>query len=204
MVHRKLSTVVKAVRLRYAVPFVLLLVAIYWTGIHPWMANWGSTATEREMALPGDDLFPSRTGRSTWAITIKASPEVVWQWLVQVGQDRAGFYTYTWLENLTGCEFHNANEIHPEWQHLAAGDVWRLCQPDYLWGFGKDAVVPVLLSEPGHVPALQSLWGAHVIMPIDAHTSRLLVRSAPGEANLMTKLLLDPIVFTMEKRLPRR
>jgi hypothetical protein len=201
MLYTKLSTVVNAVRLRYAVPFVLLLVAIYWTGIHPWMANWGSTAAEQQMSLPGDELYPGRIGRTTWAITINAPPEIVWQWLVQVGQDRAGFYTYTWLENLTGCEFHNANEIHLEWQHLAAGDVWRLCQPDYLWGLGKDAVVPVLLSEPGHVLALQSLWGAHVILPIDKHTSRLLVRNAPGEANLVTKLLMDPIVFTMEKRM---
>ena len=202
MMYTKLSTAVKAVRLRYAVAFIVLLLTVYWIGIHPWMANWGSTPAERQMALPGDELYPSRTGRSTWAITINAPPEVVWQWLIQVGQDRAGFYSYTWLENLTGCEFHNANEIHPEWQHLAVGDVWRLCQPDYLWGLGKDAVVPVLLSEPSHVLALESLWGAHVIMPIDEHASRLIVRSAaPAETNLITKMVLDPIVFTMEKRM---
>lgn len=165
------------------------------------MVNWGSTPAERQMALPGDELYPSPIGRSTWAITIHAPPQVIWQWLVQVGQDRAGFYTYTWLENLTGCEFHNANEIHPEWQHLDAGDAWRLCQPDYLWGLGKGAVIPVLLSEPNHVLALESLWGAHVIVPIDERTSRLIVRSAPGESNLATKLLLDSIVFTMEKRM---
>jgi hypothetical protein len=72
MMHTKLSTVVKALRLRYAVPFVLLLLAIYWMGIHPWMRNWGSTAAERQMALPGDDLHPNRTGQSTSAITINA------------------------------------------------------------------------------------------------------------------------------------
>ena len=201
MIYAKLSTIAKAVRLRYALALVMLLVVVYWMGIHPWMANWGSTPAERQMVLPGDELYPSRTGRSTWAITIQAPPEVVWQWLVQVGQDRAGFYSYTWLENLTGCEFHNANEIHPEWQHLAVGDSWRLCQPDYLWGLGRDAIVRVLLSEPGHTIALESLWGAHVIMPIDEHTSRLIVRSAPGETNLVTKMVLDPIVFTMEKRM---
>src|SRR5262245_4999791 len=134
MLYPILSPIVKAVRLRYAVPFVLLLVAIYWTGIHPWMTSWGSTPAEQQMALPGDELYPSRTGRSTWAITINAPSQVVWQWLVQVGQDRAGFYTYTWLENLTGCEYHNANEIHQDWQRLTAGDAWRLCRPDYLWG----------------------------------------------------------------------
>src|SRR3954470_18626931 len=126
MIYTMLSTVVKVVRLRYAVPFVLLLVAVYWTGIHPWMTNWGSTAAEQQMALPGDELYPNRTARSTWAITINAPPDIVWQWLVQVGQDRAGFYSYTWLENLIGANIHNANEIHPERQQLAVGDGWRL------------------------------------------------------------------------------
>ncbi len=116
MMYAKISAVVKAIRLRYVIPLVLLLIGAYLLVIHPWMVNWGSTPAERQMALPGDELYPSPIGRSTWAITIHAPPQVIWQWLVQVGQDRAGFYTYTWLENLTGCEFHNANEIHPEWQ----------------------------------------------------------------------------------------
>jgi hypothetical protein len=201
MAHAKLLTVVKALRLRYAVPFVLLLVAVYWTGIYPWMTNWGSTAAEQQMALPGDDLRPNGSGQTTWAITINAPSAVVWQWLVQVGEDRAGFYTYTWLQNLTGCTYHNANEIHPEWQHLAVGDAWRLCRPDYLWGLGNDAVVPVVRIEPGRALVLESLWGAHVIVPIDAHTSRLLVRGQSGPANLVTKLLWDPVIFTMEKRM---
>jgi hypothetical protein len=90
MVHTQLATVVKAVRLRYAVPFVLLLVAVYSVGIRPWMANWGSTTAERQMALPGDDLNPDGNGQSTLALTIDAPPDVIWQWLIQIGQDRAG------------------------------------------------------------------------------------------------------------------
>ena len=130
MMYQKLSALVKAVRLRYAVPLVLLLVATYLAVIHPWMVNWGSTATERQMALPGDELHPGPTGHSTQMITINASPDVVWQWLVQIGQDRAGFYTYMWLENLIGADIHNANEIHPEWQTLARRRAPRLeiCQ----------------------------------------------------------------------------
>lgn len=200
MALTKLTTVVKAIRLRYAVPFVLLLVAIYWTGIHPWMTNWGSTAAEQQMVLPGDELHPNRTGQSTQAITINAPPDVVWQWLVQVGQDRAGFYSYTWLENLIGADIHNEDEIHPEWQHLAAGDSWRLAPPDYLWGLGKDAVTPVLFSEPGHALVLE-LWGAWVIVPIDEHTSRLIVRGQSGSSDLITKMFLEPMVFTMQRRM---
>src|SRR5512146_2880750 len=101
MEFTKLSAIAAAVRLRYAVPFVLLLIAVYLLAIHPWMTDWGSTAAERQRVLPGDELHPNGTVHSTYAITINASPDVIWQWLAQVGQDRAGFYTYTWLENLT-------------------------------------------------------------------------------------------------------
>jgi len=122
MLFAKLSMIVKAVRLRYAVSFVLILTVIYLTVIYPWMANWGSTEAEQQMALPGDELIPHLNGKSTLAITINASPDVVWQWLVQVGQNRAGFYSYTWLANLIGADIHNADEIHPEWQNLGVGD----------------------------------------------------------------------------------
>jgi len=191
---------VKVVGLRYAIPLVLLLVAVYWTGIHPWMTNWGSTAAERQMALPGDDLNTNRARPSTWAITIDAPSGVVWQWLVQIGQDRAGFYTYTWLENLFGADIHNADEIHPEWQHLAVGDAWRLVPPDYLWGLGKDAVSPVLISEPGYALVLE-MFGAHVIVPIDEHTTRLIVRGQSGPASPVKTMIVDPVVFTMERRM---
>jgi hypothetical protein len=168
------------------------------------MTNWGSTVAEQQMALPGDDLHPNRSGQSTQAITINAPSAVVWQWLVQIGQDRAGFYSYTWLENLIGADIHNVNEIHPEWQQLAVGDVWRLAPPDYLWGLGKEAVTPVLVSEPGHALVLD-MWGAFVIVPIDEHSSRLVARgqseAAGPLASLVTKMVMDPIVFTMQRRM---
>lgn len=200
MVHTKLSAVVGVLRLRYAIPFVLLLVVVYWIGLYPWMANWGSTAAERQLPLPGDNLIPEGAGRTTKAITIRAPSDVVWQWLVQVGQDRAGFYTYTWLENLVGADIHNTDEIRPEWQHRAVGDGWRLVPPDYLWGLGKEAVDPVLISEPGHALVL-AMFGAHVIVPIDEHTSRLLVRGQAGSANPLMNMVWDPLVFTLERRM---
>ena len=201
MVDTLLSNAVQAVRLRYAILFVVLLVAVYWVGLHPWMANWGSTLAEQQMTLPGDELSLKGTTHTTWAITINAPPEAIWPWLVQVGQDRAGFYSYTWLENLIGADIHNADAIHPEWQQLAVGDAWRLAPADYLWGLGQDAVVPVALIEPGRVLVLKSLWGAHVILPIDEHTSRLIVRGQAGSSDLVTRLVMDPLVFTMEKRM---
>lgn len=200
MIYTSLSNVVKAVRLRHAIPFILLLVAIYWFGIHSWMANWGSTLAEQQMALPGDDLIPVGSGKSTKAITIHAPPEIVWQWLVQIGQGRAGFYSYDWLANLTGADIHSANEIHPEWQQLTAGDGWRTVPPDYLGDLGKDAVSPVLRIEPGHALVLE-MFGAHVLLPIDDGSTRLVVRGETGPANPLMMMIVDPIVFTMERRM---
>jgi hypothetical protein len=200
MLYTKISIIVKAVRLRYAISFVVVLTIIYLTIIHPWMANWGSTEEEQQMALPGDELIPHLNGKSTLAITINAPPDVIWQWLVQVGQDRAGFYSYTWLENLIGADIHNTDEIRTEWQHLVIGDSWRLVPPNYLWGVGKDAASPVLLIEPEHTLVLE-MFGAHVLEPIDEHTTRLIVRGQSGPSNLLMMMVVDPIVFTMERRM---
>jgi hypothetical protein len=95
---------------------------------------------------------------------------------------------------------HNADEIHPEWQHLSVGDAWRLTAPDYLWGLGKDAAVPVLMSDPGQTLVME-MFGAHVIVPIDEQTSRLIVRRQPGPDNLLKAMLVDPLVFTLERRM---
>ncbi|CAG1013836.1 hypothetical protein ANAEL_04817 [Anaerolineales bacterium] len=200
MLRDKLTIIVKAVRLRYAIPFVLLLMVVYLTVVHPWMANWGSNEVEQQMVLPGDELIPHLNGKSTLAITINVAPDVVWKWLVQVGQDRAGFYSYTWLENLIGANIHNTDEIRPEWQHLAVGDGWRLVPSNYLWGVGKDAVSPVLIIEPDHVLVLE-MFGAHVLEPVDEHNTRLIVRGQSGPTNALMVMLVDPIVFTMERRM---
>jgi hypothetical protein len=54
------------------------------------------------------------------AVTIAASPESVWPWLVQMGSGRAGWYSYDWIDN----DGHpSATEIIPEFQRIAPGDV---------------------------------------------------------------------------------
>ncbi len=47
---------------------------------------------------------------------IEAPAAAVWRWLAQVGADRAGFYSYAWLENLLGCKLENADCVREEWQ----------------------------------------------------------------------------------------
>jgi hypothetical protein len=110
--------------------------------------NWGATADEQRMTLPGDELLPDPSARFTRAITIHAPQSRVWPWIVQIGQDRAGFYSNTWLENLTGADIHNADAIHPEWQRRAVGDRVPLARPDIFGGRSFAGVRPGLTLRP--------------------------------------------------------
>lgn len=94
-----------------------------------WM--FGATPFERTRALPGDDLVPTPRIASTRAILINAPPDAIWPWLVQIGWQRAGWYSYDLLERLVGAaDFvdgpHSAQRIVPELQTLAPGDAIRL------------------------------------------------------------------------------
>lgn len=84
--------------------------------------KWGTTIAEIEHTWPGDELVPQPAGDYMHAININAPADTVWQWLVQIGQDRGGFYSYEFLENLVGCKITGADEIVPEFQRLAVGD----------------------------------------------------------------------------------
>ena len=84
--------------------------------------RWGTMGTEATDSLPGDQFVPEPKWSYTLGITVDASPEAVWPWIVQLGQRRGGFYTYQTLENMVGCKITNTTEIHPDHQHPAVGE----------------------------------------------------------------------------------
>ena len=84
--------------------------------------KWGATEAEMQRDYPGDELVKNIKGEYLHAITIKAPAAAIWPWLVQIGQDRGGFYSYELLENMVGCKINNADKIIPEYQHLEVGD----------------------------------------------------------------------------------
>lgn len=104
---------------------VLILFALL-----PWMDRWGATPAEIAAPLAGDELVPSPRLLYTRAVAINASPEQVYPWIVQLGADKGGMYSYTWFEtNLLRCPQTNAERIHAEWQALKVGDKVLMC-PD--------------------------------------------------------------------------
>ena len=171
----------------------------------PWHSRWGATNAELVAGLPGDDVVPNAHYTIQHAVTIHASPEVVWPWLVQLGQDRGGFYSYAWLERLFGDDVHNADRIHPEWQTLREGDLVRAAQADYLGGmFGRDIGWRVDRLEPECLLVLDG-WGAFILQPIDDVTRFTIRTSGAGEPNVVLAplglLLFEPAHFVMERRM---
>jgi hypothetical protein len=90
--------------------------------LNPGRRRWGSNDDELRREYPGDELVPHPKGVYMHAITIHAPVAEIWRWMVQIGQDRGGFYSYEFLENLIGCKIKNADKIVPEFQRLEVGD----------------------------------------------------------------------------------
>lgn len=168
-------------------------VGVYALAVRPWIRNWGATTAERSMPLPGDELIPDAAGQSTHAVTVDAPVEQVWPWLAQLGQDRGGFYSYEWLENLAGCQMTNADAIHPEWQHREVGDMLYL-HPAYSQRVAR--------FEPNRALALEG-WGSFVVQPTPDGRTRLITRSRTprGPAGAFEALLVDVPHFVMERRM---
>ncbi len=169
--------------------------------IRPWHLKWGATEEELKMPLPGDELVKHPKLNATHAITINAPVAEVWPWLVQVGQKRGGFYSYTWLENLVGCEMSNADQIVAEWQDLKVGDE--------VWLHPKAPPLKVLAMEPGRAIVLENSW-TFVLHPIDDHTTRLIIRGRgdfnPDLKNALLNFILwrgvfEPAHFIMERKM---
>jgi hypothetical protein len=175
----------------------------YWTLVRPRMLDWGASPSEADAALPGDDLLPDADAVSTMAVGIDAPPAAVWPWLRQLGQERGGFYSYEWAENLVGLDIHNADEVVSEWQNLDVGDTVRLGRRDRY----PDATLEVAAVDPERSLVLRTpddptwwVW-AFVLRP-DGERTRLLVRSRirlpeNRAVRLGVHAVLDPVTFVM-------
>jgi hypothetical protein len=120
------------------------LLVLYRKIVRPWALRWGATDEEVGRTLPGDAVVPKADFVATRAITIAAAPRHVWPWLVQIGSDRAGWYSYDRIDN---GGVPSATSIVPELQHLKPDDLIPMIA-------GKEIGVWVKEIEPEH----RMLW----------------------------------------------
>jgi hypothetical protein len=101
------------------------VVAGYLRFVRPQTLTWGATREEVSRRLPGDDIVRGRYV-TTHAITIARPAALVWPWLVQMGYQRGGWYSYDWLERAIGvgdfADGGSARRILPDLKSLELGD----------------------------------------------------------------------------------
>lgn len=197
----------------------LLAYSLYRWGFAPWHRRWGASEEEVNRSLPGDDLLVKPAFNTTRAIHIQARPSQVWPWVVQIGQNRAGFYSYDLLENLSGLKIHSSDQIVSEYQDLKAGDIIPL-EPEGS-GYRVQELVPnqyMLLYVDGSTEGvineifrqneLASTW----LFLLDEQangSTRLIVRWRAGINRFKSLyafglwLTLDAIEFLMEQKMMR-
>lgn len=52
------------------------------------------------MEYPQNESLEKHVWTQDHSIEINAAPEAIWPWLAQMGNGRAGWYSYDWLDNL--------------------------------------------------------------------------------------------------------
>ena len=179
---------------------------------------WGASKEELMTQLPGDLVVPVPRFTTTRAVTIEASCEEVWPWLVQMGQGRGGFYSYDWLANLVGLDTNSTDRIHAEWQRLTVGGLVRMV-PEGWRGMDTDLfptnevasvltthhlVLRAIARKTGEPPAaFEGSW-AFVLTSLNARRCRLIVRRrtvAKTRRGTVLILLQAPLHLLMERKM---
>lgn len=187
--------------LLWIVGIVAVLAAAYFFIVKPWYWNWGATPAEISMPLPGDELVPNPDVAYTRAITIHAAPAQIYPWIIQIGQTKGGYYSWTGMENLMGCNMVNADRIHPEWQNLAIGDKVYMMPPDK--ANPAPYLVEQLLPDQAVVMVHKNADGSffdtwqYVLVPVDAENTRLILRTRTTSMGFFE--FIRPGVFIMER-----
>jgi hypothetical protein len=167
----------------------------------PMAHRWGATEAELASSLPGDELLDQPVVSWTNAITIHAPPEEVWPWIIQIGDTRGGFYSYTFIENAIAGKplYHNAGRIVPEFQNPEVGEQIiggmlkiREYQP------GQYMLADAVGSDLGWT----WVWN---VTPVGNGQTRLVIRNhvqpfGEGASPLMT-FFLDAGGFMMEQKM---
>jgi hypothetical protein len=203
-----------ALRLACLAAMLGALLAVLLTLVRPWYLGWGARPEEHVGVLPGSEHMPGSIN-NTRAIDIAAPASQVFAWVAQLGQNRAGFYSFTALENLVGCEMPDVRELDPALQRWNVGDKLWMYPPSKLDGMGHASL---LHYEPEralvfgtHTPvdaagsAPTGGW-AFVVEPTGASSARLVTRGTGGAMPSLlgaayTRTVFEPLHFAMERRM---
>lgn len=198
-----MSAITRIGRVVAGILLVILILAATFAVLPRWTYHWGATSAEMARALPGDELIARGPKDSTQGMTIDAPPEQVWPWIAQIGDERGGFYSYTFIENLLSGKdlYHNASDILPQFQNPQPGEGMVM---DSLKVHDLQAGQWLLAAQTSKTGDYDWVWLWH-IEPVGTNQTRLLVRSAMRIAELAGNPALSPLTdvgsFVMMRRM---
>ena len=171
--------------------------------------GWGATTHERTSALPGDELVPNADLVATRSIAINATPDDIWPWIAQLGQDRGGFYSYDRLESVVVANIHSVDRVVADRAVTAVGDAVHLA---------PEVALEVAVLEPGRALVLRTGTGMGPLpAPYDFTWAFVIVRAPDGRTRLVVReryryrtawagMLVEPLTavsFVMSRKMLR-
>lgn len=192
------------------------LLGAYAFGVRRRLVRWGATDDEVKKPYPGVDIIPDGKRGTTMAITIDAPPSAVWPWLVQMGVDRAVWYTWDYWRPVGR---RSADRIHPEWQDISIGhhmpsvpdgSVWwevAALEPERFLGLRMSVDLRGRRLDPRMARPhfySDSLW-AFLLEPLPDERTRLVVSGywafrPKWLQGIVNFLLIEPSTWLMQTR----
>ena len=159
---------------------------------------------DEERTFPGDERLKNCRYQATHSIDIEAPPSIVWRYLMQLGCDRAGWYSIDFLDN----------DGKPSVDHIVEG--WEIRKPgDKLWATPKgDGFFDVyeveeqkhfiLGSESHRLGEVFSTTWAFILEPVGSDCTHLVTRARmksqpPIKEWVLGTLWMPPIHALMQK-----
>ena len=151
-------------------------------------------------AMPPSSIRPTRP---RWRSPLTPRPEHIWPWLVQMGYQRGGLYSYDWLDRLFGyLDRPSADSLLAQFQQLAVGDEIPIGRGQ---GFPVTAIEPyraLVLSGAGDGFAWVWQFGLY---PVDQTRTRLVsrnrVRVPRTVGSWLFMRVIEPAAFLMTRRM---
>ena len=209
------SMIIFRKRIWWILAVVTVLTTIHHFVLRPWFLDWGAPERIQTVSLPGD-IFVQRRGH-TRAVLIEATPQEIWPWIVQMGQDRGGMYSYTWLENAVLADMHNVYAIREDLQvPREEGDTVWLANKERYNGRGYQ-ILAMYAPEQAFVMVggedykrilqgrkAQGAWSFY-LYPENVNSTWLIARSAGGGYPLGDRILryltFEVPHFIMERKM---
>ena len=177
---------------------IISQIAIYGVFLKRFVTSWGATEAEISAKMIGDEIAPSIA--STRAVIINAPAQDVWNWLMQLGADRAGFFSYYFIEKALGYFTKHSEKIAIRYPEFEVGDLVRGTIHE------EKAVIPynfpVVQIESPNLMVLEK-WGTFLVKDQGDGTTRLIVRTHAIKHDSFSSAAFDFVTtalhFVMER-----